>query len=1050
MRPWWINAIKTINLHGMYPYKFCNLTTPEPLFHDKTQVLFKWEEDLANGSQASLDKALRNQNVMLPNVLCPFGCSTYLRTAKYASWEVIIQQYLSKVVLPLSSTANIHKFSSMSPFYFLVGDNRANILGNREWTVDPTIIFTNDGPQILTCEHHGGGDDHLCIFPPQEPGLCLPARYSDQLSHVVAVPRIKRPTIARANNTTFSMSQQGGGFSGLSSMNITTHSNWGFQSLLLSRIESCTLNARDDIVQLLSQKVEAKQIPQRLANNMLKLSSKCHPEGHLDKYRKGSSFVPVRTIIKLHLAQSHADHDSGLISVKTIKNEIVHCQRPWSQAINIVQTEDSERFGSTFRSIPAFRCYEKAGMMTWVLCSILSSVSNLWESVDTKHLPFEQNGWEYWLLSFIQLNVFPFDVKRIDRRSPFKRLKNAGDLIDVVNRFAPVPSNTYENDNDPDTILKFSCEFMRNIFCPSEYSTIMVEDSVTNAITLEDSHLFKNTKIIIVVGSGLPEVLGNDQDLSSSGKLVFSDGTTFELLSVAILRGQSIAYSRQPNKFDAIRYMRHGGYYTSWQKQERFDKVVMQCTENICDILINAANNSDHAEYDFLQHVLVYVKEETLDADQWKLKILESLGGKTHVQCACNNFPLIPTNAQKGEKGQCYRCCRFESFVCCHQNCHLKVCRNCYNSFPLDRVTIISPSTHPTKNGDSSCINKDLSHGPGDNNSESDCEEVLSYYDSDSNDTQSESDSQSCFEYSDKDINSEYDILESGFESDNECVKGSKLLDILEEEQPFDGTANYLTHANIDASYPQTDDNVHMSAGFLTTVAGDIPLDVEQDLSKERVSGHVLYNQAAVCTTHRGDRRIKGLLREQHFIQSYCATTPSQCCPLLSLEQCLSPRIFWSSASSDNYAVLGALPTWLYGNKAHVHGFAKIQDITRTRLTTLNSLSSTCPHYLRFQYDILSNIALSNGNSRDIINRGFQVDAKSPTGLVVRNKGQSTLSESVDSRDMVRGLSASQEWIKWDWFITFTGNHSMTPGLSFLHQWKNLNNGLINILTTQR
>ena len=37
---------------------------------------------------------------------------------------------------------------------------------------------------------------------------------------------------------------------------------------------------------------------------------------------------------------------------------------------------------------------------------------------------------------------------------------------------------------------------------------------------------------------------------------------------------------------------------------------------------------------------------------------------------------------------------------------------------------------------------------------------------------------------------------------------------------------------------------------------------------------------------------------------------------------------------------------------------------------------------------------------------------------------------------MVKNLSASQKYIKYTWFLTFTANHSAHPGLKFLHHWK--------------
>ena len=65
------------------------------------------------------------------------------------------------------------------------------------------------------------------------------------------------------------------------------------------------------------------------------------------------------------------------------------------------------------------------------------------------------------------------------------------------------------------------------------------------------------------------------------------------------------------------------------------------------------------------------------------------------------------------------------------------------------------------------------------------------------------------------------------------------------------------------------------------------------------------------------------------------------------------------------------------------------------------------------------------------------MDNKSSNGIGLRQSNQSNLTGSVDGRKMVLNLSASQEYIKYSWFLTFTANHSEHPGLSHLHCWKN-------------
>ncbi len=64
------------------------------------------------------------------------------------------------------------------------------------------------------------------------------------------------------------------------------------------------------------------------------------------------------------------------------------------------------------------------------------------------------------------------------------------------------------------------------------------------------------------------------------------------------------------------------------------------------------------------------------------------------------------------------------------------------------------------------------------------------------------------------------------------------------------------------------------------------------------------------------------------------------------------------------------------------------------------------------------------------------VDMKSSTGLSVRNKEESIVSDSIDSHQMVRSLSASQEYINYDLFLTFTFFQKDHPGTCNLFQWK--------------
>jgi hypothetical protein len=240
-----------------------------------------------------------------------------------------------------------------------------------------------------------------------------------------------------------------------------------------------------------------------------------------------------------------------------------------------------------------------------------------------------------------------------------------------------------------------------------------------------------------------------------------------------------------------------------------------------------------------------------------------------------------------------------------------------------------------------------------------------------------------------------------------------------------------------DATHEITQDNVVQDHGFFTTNAGDSFRGVLHHDCMERVSGHVILNQAAVCTKRYGRAQISGKQQQRHFIQRLASSTPDYSSPLLYMESSLFTRIFFYSSSCDEFFILGALPLFAYSiNKRNPFGFESFVNMNPSRITNYGCLTSSCIHYIRWLHDISVNKEFCNSDSRHISERGFVVDTKSPTGLSVRNKGESALSNSIDSHQMVRSLSASQQHIKFDMFCTFTCAQKDFPGTFNLHHWK--------------
>ena len=97
-------------------------------------------------------------------------------------------------------------------------------------------------------------------------------------------------------------------------------------------------------------------------------------------------------------------------------------------------------------------------------------------------------------------------------------------------------------------------------------------------------------------------------------------------------------------------------------------------------------------------------------------------------------------------------------------------------------------------------------------------------------------------------------------------------------------------------------------------------------------------------------------------------------------------------------AITGFIPAPLLIENCEKLGFASIQSHIRLRLTNVSSSTSSDSRYYVFCYDMMTNATASHEDCRLILNRGLIVGKDRTGGLVLRGKGDSTLSESVDNR----------------------------------------------------
>ena len=995
MRMWWIDAIKTLKDRSgsIFPYEHCTIDLPPPIFEDKTIHLAKFNEDFNSEKLSRVVDAMNNKDVINKNVLCPWSCTTSCRDCGKINLDTMIQRMLLNINLPLFH----QKYNKVHHSWDMYNRNANEydlILLNDEWKIKPSIVIDENGVHVLTCKYHDGGEDKLSLFTPQSPSKNIfNADISDQLSHCVKIPRITKPMKAKKYNTTFAMVQCHSSYSGVDTMSLTTKSNFNKCSELLSQHEDATIIGREDINHLLHNKIKNSEISPELANSFLHNAKARYTKDHLRRRCQGSTYVGFEDIVRIQLFESSQNKEINVLIERDDDRPSPErsVRRSWSIIINLLQTEDSNGYGSQFRPIPKFKTNSKPSLLTWSLFAILSSCKELWYTINSKNGLFYSNGWEGWVLTAIQHMCFQYDTISLDPRSPFKKTKNLSTIVSKVNAFLSNDLNNNDRD-DPASFYKFDVKCFENLFQEDEYtSSISILSSTEDALSQHTISEMKKKSVIIVVG---------DKN-ATEGELNI-DTAVFELRVVCIIK--SDRESNCPSKFDAIRFMRHGNGFNSWWKQERNESIVTKCSDDT-NVFLGMEDTND--DLFFLQYIQVYIKKHDDEGiEGWRMKLFESFGGKTHVRCECCQFPLIPSYRssknklkcninlhinEDGTRHQCDNLCtKKESYVCSNAQCNVKICNRCYNALPTDEVTIVN--TLDDQEEDNESIEDNVHSDEESNTSER-----------------------------------QFDVDETSV-STNVSTCSDNFVNNME---------NFICHTDQDITLDTTEDNVNNDEGFITTNAGDHHNNIIQNNNNngEVVSGHIIFNQVGSCTA-RKRHTITGTSRQRHFVQNLCSTSAGQSYPLLYPEASLFPRHFYASARHDKFSILGAQPIFLLTEKKYSYGFTSSLYQARIHMTNGSSTTSTDMEFMCYYFDILANKLLNTCHSRDIFQRGFVVDDKSSIGMSVKDKDSSNLSESIDSRQMVLNLSSSQKYVKYTWFLTFTANHREHPGLAHLHEWK--------------
>jgi hypothetical protein len=89
---------------------------------------------------------------------------------------------------------------------------------------------------------------------------------------------------------------------------------------------------------------------------------------------------------------------------------------------------------------------------------------------------------------------------------------------------------------------------------------------------------------------------------------------------------------------------------------------------------------------------------------------------------------------------------------------------------------------------------------------------------------------------------------------------------------------------------------------------------------------------------------------------------------------------------------------------------------------------------INWAYDCMVNANMSRCDSHLILNRGL-IESSGATGLRLRNKDDTFSSDSIDNKGLVHKLTAEQQFISMNLFLTFMANQSIMFGLKALKAW---------------
>ena len=405
-RSWWYMELKT-----QFPTAYYSVTkdAPVPIFSDRTSDLKEWDNAIESKQLSQLANICNK--LLIPTVLCPWGCSEFLHHAGTMNLNVVFQRYLCKCYLLDDSNALTKIEPARDDF---IRENKSDYdkwLENIAWRVLPTIVMKDGTPMVLTCKDHCDGSSHFHLHCPRTP-TNISAHLSDQLCHAVVKPRTVKTMKIGYNSTSYQMVEQRTSWKGPDSINVSSCGRMNHNSVLLREAEARSYNYRTDMKSLIKRLIDDNKMSQDHAEGIEQYAT--FLDGRFDflKLKRGSTYVPTEVAISMKeearnreitgIVDDDIDEDGELMAPYSKKFKHI-----WP--LYIYPCQKVCKHGWKMHTVAVYQVTNS--MLLWLVSSLLIKVEAIWNILALSEL--KTSEW----IGYLLIHLTKTSLHHINRRA---------------------------------------------------------------------------------------------------------------------------------------------------------------------------------------------------------------------------------------------------------------------------------------------------------------------------------------------------------------------------------------------------------------------------------------------------------------------------------------------------------------------------------------------------------------------------------------------------------------------------------------------------------